>query len=100
MENNYIKTLPHGKDMDAVSGYRYIGDAEQVLSFWSELVENGSIFTGVNFDLSGDIEKIDRNRKLYIRYDFLHRVMLCYYIPKEEWIKEMNLEDFKKYIGV
>lgn len=101
MEENWIKKLPYGKDLDAVSGYMYVGEAEHILSFWDELVKNDTIHTGTNFDLSGDIENIDHSRKMYILYDFLNRVMLYYYDPeKESSAKQMNLKDFKRYIGV
>lgn len=101
MEESFFDTLPHGNDLDAVSGYRYIGEPKDVLSFWAELLENESIHTGTNFDLSGDIENIDRTKKLYILYDFMHRVMLYYYEPgKDGYRKELSLDDFKKYIGV
>ncbi len=101
MEESWIENLPHGKDLDAVTGYMYTGSAEDILCFWDELVKNESIFTGVYFDLSRDIENIDKSRKMYILYDFLHRAMLYYYEENEYYsAKEMNLEDFKKYIGV
>ena len=101
MEEGWFDTLPHGNDLEAVSGYCYIGEAEHILSFWKELVENDSIHAGTNFDLSKKTESIDRSRKLYILYDFMHRVMLYYYDPeKESDAKEMNLEEFKKYIGI
>ena len=101
MEDNYLDTLPHGRDLDAVGGYMYIGESSHILHFWGNLVKNETIFTGVNFDLSGDIENIDHSRRLYIRYDFLHRVMIDYYDPEDRGsAKALSLEEFKKYIGI
>jgi len=101
MEENWIEKLPHGKDLDAVSGFFYIGEAKEILTFWDELVKNDTIHTGTNFDLSNDVENIDHSKKLYILYDFLHRVMLYYYEPeKESSAKQMDLVEFREYIGI
>jgi len=101
MEDNYFDTIPHGNDLDAVSGYYFKASADEVIGFWEQLVTNDMIHSGTNFDLSNHIKSIDKTRTLCIHYDFLHRVMLRY--PEDivgSGAKQLNINQFKKYIGI
>lgn len=106
MNETGIKKLPHWGEPEALKGYTYVGEADNILNVWEYLKskqtnDEYSLLVGTNFDLSDKIDSINRNKKLQIIYDHLHRVMLFYDDKQHDNFKQqLRLEEFKKYIGV